>query len=159
MSMIGSNSNSFDIGTFSSTVGVPFTSAEGYHTMEYMIGPYVSFSVWPRFTIEANAMIGLVTANYPAIALTVVDTTETIVFNAGSGFGYSFGGAVQYSITNKIAVSINAAYTQAKIVYPGWTDTYTIPGYYPYVMQHTSDIANMSIGILKITAGIVFKFH
>jgi hypothetical protein len=103
-------------------------------------------------------MIGLVTANYPAIALTDVDTTETITFNSGKGFGYSFGGAVKYSITSKISVSLNAAYTQATIVYPGWTDTYTAPGYYPFVIQHTNDVTNMPMGILKITAGIVFKF-
>ena len=159
MLMIGSSSNSFDINTFSSTVGVPFTTSDEYNSREYLIGPYISFTEWPKFRFEANAMIGLVTANYPAIALTVVDTTETIAFNAGKSFGYSFGGAVKYSINSKIDVSVNAAYTQATIVYPGWTDTYTIPGYYPYVISHTSDVANMPMGILKITAGVVFNLR
>lgn len=159
MLMIGSNSNSFDINTFSSTVGIPFTTSEGYQTREYLIGPYISFSEWPKFTFEANAMVGLVTANYPAIALTIVDTTETIAFNSGKSFGYSFGGAVKYSITSKIEISINAAYTQTTMVYPGWTDTYTIPGYYPYVISHANDVANMPMGILKITAGVVFRLY
>ena len=159
MLMIGSNSNSFDINTFSSTVGIPFTTSDGYNTREYLIGPYISFSEWPKFTFEANAMVGLVTANYPAIALTIVDTTETIAFNSGKSFGYSFGGAVKYSITSKIDISINAAYTQTTMVYPGWTDTYTLPGYYPYVISHANDIANMPMGILKITAGVVFRLY
>ncbi|MGZ6414511.1 MAG: hypothetical protein ACXVDW_10055 [Bacteroidia bacterium] len=159
MSMIGTSTNPFDISTFSTTVGVPFTSTDEYRTKEYLIGPCISFSQGPKFKFEANAMIGLVTANYPAVAYAVVDTTETIAFNPGKGFGYSLGGSVKYSITKKIAISINLAYTQAKITYPGWKDTYTAPGYYPYVIPHDNDKATMPIGILKITTGIVFRFR
>ncbi len=156
--MIGSNSNPFDISTFTSTVGVPFTSTDAFHTREYLIGPYISFSQGPKLKFEADAMIGLVTANYPSVAFSIVDTTETFSFNAGKSFGYSFGGAVKYSITEQLDIAINASYTQASMTYPGWTDTFTAPGYYPYVRQHTSDITNMPMGILKITAGIVFNF-
>lgn len=159
MMMFGSDTNPFDIGTFSSTVAEPFTSSQDFHTREYLIGPYISFSATPMLTLEANALIGLVTANYPSVAIAVVDTTETISFNAGKGFGYSVGGAAKYSLTKRIAVSVNVAYTQTKMVYSGWTDTYTAPGYDPYVIPHANDKTNMPMGILKITAGIVFKFH
>ena len=157
--MIGSNTNAFDINTFTSTVGVPFTSTDVYHTREYLIGPFFSFSEGPKFKFEANAMIGLVTANYPAIAIAVVDTTETIAFNPGRGFGYSIGGAVKYNLTKKIDIAVDISYTETKIVYSGWTDSYSVPGYYPYVIPHSNDIASMPMGILKLTAGLVFKFN
>ena len=159
MSMIGNNANSFDIHTFAATVGVPFTTVEGFHTREFLIGPYFSFAGGSNFTFEANTMIGIVTANYPTITQTVVDTTEAIKFNSGSSLGFSIGGTVKYGITRRISVSVNVSYLQAKIVYHGWTDTYTAPGYYPYVIEHPNDIATMPIGILKITGGFVFKFH
>ncbi len=160
MFMLGSNTNIFDINTFTSTVGVPFTSPDGvFRTREYLIGPFISFNPRPKFTIEANAMLGLVAANYPLITISVGDTTQTIAFNPGRSFGYSFGGAVKYSITSKIDLSINTSYTQANIAYPGWTNTFTIPGYYPYVISHTTDIVKMPMGLLKINAGITYKFR
>lgn len=158
--MLGSNSNSFDINTFAKTVGVPFTSPDGlFRTREYLIGPFVSYSPWPKFTLEANAMLGIVTANYPIITVSFGDTTQTIEFNPGRSFGYSFGGALKYSINPKLDFSINSSYTQATIAYQGWTNTFTIPGYYPYIISHTTDIAKMPMGLLKINAGLTYKFR
>lgn len=159
MFMLGKNSNAFDITSFSKAVGVPFGTSESYSTQEYLIGPFISFSEWSKFEFEANAMIGLVTANYPMISQAIADTMKTIAFNAGRNFGFSLGGQAKYNITNKIGVSIGVSYTQSKMIYRGWTDTYTAPGYYPYTMLHSTDVANMSMGILKFTGGIVFKFQ
>ena len=159
MALFGNNSNAFDIFTFSNKVGVPFITSDKYHIGEYMIGPYCSFPFSSKFTFEANAMIGLVTANYPALSITIVDTTETIAFNSGKCFGYGFGGLIKYNITGKIAVSVNAAYFQAKMTYPGWSQVFTLPGYYPVVIRHDNDETSMPMGMLQITAGITFRFH
>ncbi len=175
--MFGNNSNPFDLSTFATTVGPPFTSSfPQFQTSEYLIGAFFSTLVRDKIKFEANIMIGAVTTTYPTLdwtypvtypagygvpAGTVVATTQTYVFNPGASFAYSFGASFKYVLSEHFDLSLGIAYTGAEMHFRGWTDTYTYtaPGYVfsSNPITHITDITQMSIGLLKPTLGIFVK--
>jgi hypothetical protein len=157
MVMYASNSNAFDINTFSASVGLPSsTNSELYSENEYLIGPFV---VLPEgnFRFTFNALVGLASVAYPEITCNAHDTTYTYDFQGGSGFAYDLGAGAEYNFSKWFAASLNINYMNTTIQYNGYSITGTIPGYIAYYSSPT-DVLSMPTGILKITAGIVLRF-
>lgn len=162
----GGNSNSLDINGFSNTMGyVSNTSQPTYYTPEYLIGPYYYFREGNKFTCKLSAMIGLVTNTYPDFNLMLNDTTTLKIKmnNGGSAFAYSFSAQLEYMLTPRTSIYLNAGYTGAKISYAGWTIEQTAVGkYYSYSWNfpdphHPNDITFMNTAILKVSAGFIFS--
>jgi len=157
MVMYASNSNAFDINSFSASVGLPSsTNSELYSENEYLIGP---FMVLPEgnFRFTFNALVGLASVAYPEITCNAHDTTYTYDFQGGSGFAYNLGAGAEYNFSKWFAASVNINYMNASIQYNGFSITRNIPGYIAYYSSPT-DVLSMPTGILKITAGIVLRF-
>lgn len=161
----GGNSNTFDVGSFSSAMGYPSSNPSGaYYTAEYLVGPFINFPLSDKFTIKLNAMVGLVTNTYPTLSVNTADTfmVERTV-NGGAGFGYSASAGLDYNITSSLSLLFNVSYTGSTILYPGWseTDFVTFPtlGVTGSVtVDHSTAIATMQTGIIKSTIGIELKF-
>lgn len=164
MLSVGGNSNSFDGITFSNTIGYSSAAVNGenFYTGEYLIGPFVYFPLdaQSKFSFSAYALIGLVSSNYPQISLAINDTiTAAIQFLQGrNSFGFSAGATLAYSLNEGTDVTFGIGYTQSKIIYPSWSETFTAPGYYPATVNHPIDQTYMRMGILRPTVGIAFKF-
>jgi opacity protein-like surface antigen len=160
MLFVGGNSNSFDATSFSSAIGYPASVSSGnYYTAEYLIGPFVSFSVADKIRINACALFGFVTNSYPVINIALNDTTTLQVnFTSALNFGYRLGAGVEYSVNKNISVVFQVAYLQSNITYPSWSETYTIPGYYPLNQTHSTDVTTMTTGILSPTIGLKLKY-
>jgi len=157
MVMYASNSNAFDINTFSASVGLPSsTNSELYSENEYLIGPFV---VLPEgnFRFTFSALVGLASVAYPEITCNAHDTTYTYDFQGGSGFAYNLGAGAEYNFSKWFAALVNINYMNATIQYNGYSITGTIPGYIAYYSSPT-DVLSMPTGMLKITAGIVLRF-
>jgi opacity protein-like surface antigen len=159
MVTFGSSSNPFDVNTFSSIVGFPTTTPTGgYSFNEYLIGPFLKFNLVPKLNVQISAMAGIVDLTYPELTFTLNDTlSETIDFQGGLNFGYSFGAGLVYDVSNTISILLNVSYTSATVTYGSWTQTYSIPGYYPVSFSHPTDKTFMVTGLLKQTIGIVLK--
>lgn len=154
------SSNLFDVNTFSATIAHPaYTSTQtNYHAAEYMIGPYMSMPLSSKLRLNASASIGLVSLGYPEIIVAVNDTvTDTFDFQGGSGFGYCLDAGLEYKISPGIGLLFNIAYSATTISYNGFQETLNTAGYYPYIVDHSTDTPYMTTSILKPTIGIVFK--
>ena len=160
MAMLSGNSNSFDINTFSATVGYETSTTDDYYTGEYLIGPCFTYPGGEsRFNVKGYAMIGAIETNYPELNFAFNDTLSAVIdFNGGSGFGYCLGGGVSYAITPSTEIFFNVSYTSSTITYSSWTETYNSPGYYPYTFSHYTDVTSMKTGILKPVIGVNFRF-
>jgi opacity protein-like surface antigen len=160
MLMIGGSSNSFDVNTFSATIGYPvYVSSNSYYTSEYLIGPFVSLPLSQKFTAKISAMIGIASSSYPSIDIALNDTlTAELDFNGGNGFAYNIGAGIEYNVNSNLSILLNLSYTGVTINYPSWMETYSSPGYYPLQITHSNDETQMSIGLLKPTLGIDYKF-
>jgi opacity protein-like surface antigen len=159
MMMFGSSSSTFNTSGFSSAIGRPATTSTGsFSEYEYLIGPCFELPLSDKFRMNANILIGLVSASYPEVNYAYNDTvTLTTDFQGGTGFGYSFGANLEYNISKNAAISLNVNYIGSDIKYTGFTWTLSTPGYYPLVQDHPTDVLTMQTGILKITAGITFR--
>jgi hypothetical protein len=158
--LLGNSTNSFDINTFSTSIGgFPASNLSGnYSTSEYLIGPCFSFPLAKKLNFKFNILIGLVNSNYPSINIALNDTTTyERDINGGSGFAYNLMGSFVYSITNSIGIIGSLSYMGSTILYPNWTETVTYTGYYPYSISHSTDVLNMKMGILKPTIGVEFR--
>jgi len=159
MLTFGSSSMPFDVNTFSNIIGYPTTINGGYSVNEYLIGPYISLNLVPKLNLKVSALVGIVDIAYPELSLAVNDTvTETLDFQGGLNFGYSFGAGFEYNVSSSIGIFLNVAYTGSTITYGGWTQTYSAPGYYPFTISHSNDATTMTTGLLKQTIGIEVKF-
>jgi len=157
--VFGSSSNSFDETSFSSASGVINTTASGnYNVDEFLIGPYLSFSIGTKVRVNIGALIGIVNISYPDIYQTVNDTlSDEWGFKGGVNFGYSAFAEIEYSISSNIGILINASYTGSDITYNSWTWSGTSTNYtYTYIGPTFQ--TNMQTGLLKISTGLVVKF-
>jgi hypothetical protein len=161
----GGNSNSFDIGSFSSAMGYLSTNPSGaYYTAEYLAGPFVNLQLSDKFSIKVNAMIGLVANTYPTLSVNLNDTVSVErTINGGAGFGYSFSACLYYKATESLSLMFNVSYMGSTIFYPGWTETDFIE--FPSLgitasasVDHSGAIATMQTGIIKPTIGLELKF-
>ena len=159
MMMFGTSFNTFNINGLSSAIGRQAKTPSGsFSEYEYLIGPCFSLPISDKFNVNANILIGFVSAAYPEISYPYNDTiTLTTDFQSGSGFGYNFGANLEYNFSKSLAASFNVNYMGADIKYTGFTWTLSTPGYYPFVQDHPTDVLTMQTGILKITVGVVLR--
>jgi hypothetical protein len=181
MLSIGGSMNSYDIGSFNSnfSIGYPsnatppvYTVSGNYFIGQFLVGPYFNFSASDNLKIEFKALIGLTTANYPALSFTynynsayeTISETGSFTVNSTSGFGYNIGAGLEYMVTGNLGLHFNLCYGGSSISYPSYTRSYseiiTILNSNTTTTPSNSTIHNtpmsMSIGLLQLTLGCSF---
>ncbi|HTB06581.1 MAG TPA: hypothetical protein VK806_06460 [Bacteroidia bacterium] len=141
----GYNMNTFDVGTYKSanTIGTGTFSAKNYTAMQYMAGPYFSMPIGHKFSVNARAMAGLVSINYPTQTTnsstntssqwfnytSFAAETETSTINSttqvsgpnSSSFAYMAGIGSTYKLGRKTTLALNVAYTGSTVSYSSIT--------------------------------------
>lgn len=154
----GFGSNPFDITTFSNTIGYVANSPTAvFGEFEFLIGPFVSVPLSDKFKFNVSALIGEVSVTYPEIDIQIVDTTYSYNFTGGTGFAYNIGASLEYQATKSLSVCLEANYLASVITYSGYSETANCPGYYPAYYTSPTYSITMSMGLLKIMAGIALK--
>jgi len=185
--LIGGTMNSFDITSFNSTYASiltengsaspgqtfpTFTASKSYYIGQYLVGPCLKLPAGDKLRIEAQILVGLVTANYPSLSYTYSTSggtapfnysetgTETYSSSSGSGFGYNIGAGLEYMATDMIGLHLNVGYTGSSLSYSSYTQasssSYTFGG----TTSSSSSAGTynipktMSMGLLQITVGV-----
>jgi len=176
MVMIGGNINSCSPPTtyFS---GISFTPVpSGPHYLgQYLAGPYVSIPVGKKLSLEARALVGLITSSYPEITASASGTagffgsitasTDT-KYKSGAAFGYSGSVGAKYMLGSHFGLTLHVAYSGSNMKYPNYTvhTTEISSGYFSTAIPsvNTTNTYNtpvhMSIGMINISAGAAYSF-
>lgn len=174
MVMVGGNINSFGGGA---SLGSSAIIPSGPHYVgQYLAGPYISVPIGKKFFIEAHTLVGLITSHYPDLSTDVsaslgtygsYDYSTATKFKSGKAFGYSGSLGAKYMLGEHFGISLNAAYSGSHIKYPSYM--YTTTGTSSGLLALTGTNLNintstthsnihMSLGMINISAGVVFSF-
>jgi hypothetical protein len=172
MLMVGGSTNAYSPDVTTTSGGTSFsggslTPSGSHYVGQYLIGPYATFPVGKKLSIEVRALAGLVTSSYPALSETASASygglsfggSYTFKIKPGAAFGYSAGVGAKYMLGEHIGLTVNAAYTGSDMVYKSSTTTASTTGLYASTTTTTDNNKRyMSIGMINITAGVVFCF-
>jgi len=135
------------------------TTGSNYYIVQYVAGPYLDIPLPANFGIEIKAMAGYTTANYPGLFYITLPGTEIYTIQKGSGFGYTFGTGMKYTLPDLdgpvgLGFHININYSASNITYPGYNvTTYDAAG--NYVAGYTYHVPKtMAVSILQVTFGV-----
>lgn len=177
MVMVGGNINSYNSPT--SGFAAATVPSGPHYVGQYLAGPYVSIPVGKKLSIEARALVGLITSHYPELTEgTSVSFSGFVGANvsidtklkSGAAFGYSGGVGAKYMLSNHFGLTLNVAYSGSNMKYPSYTihtveTTSSILSAFsstPLPNVNTTNTYNtpvhMSIGMINISAGGAFSF-
>lgn len=162
---IGGSICSFNNGAYASAFNIPSTedvSANGSHYIgEYFGGPYFYIPVNNNFSVEAKAMFGIVSAQYPDISIESNQPNNlsgrTFKFAHAQDFGYCFSLGGKIKLDDMVGLSITVGYTGSTMYYPGQVYSISTSSGYTYSGFSFAD-RQMKLGIISITGGLVISF-
>ncbi len=169
MLSVGGNMNSYDVTTLNTQYADQYTSHGGngnlpaftasgsYYIGQYLLGPCINIPAGTGgLSIEAKALFGLTTANYPGLSYSYsffgTTISNTFSVKSASGFGYNVGAGLKYSLPGGlIGLHLGVAYGGSSISYPSYTSSYS-DGTTTQTTTYNVPKA-MSLAMLQITIG------
>ncbi|NNM94260.1 MAG: hypothetical protein HKL88_02210 [Bacteroidia bacterium] len=176
--------NRFDIQTVNSqyrsllsTEQVNAMSGDNFNITQFLAGPYLCFPlsvsgsnaddgkshsfhlnpVRTNTSLEIRVLVGLTTANYPAIYYSGISETTLYSFGEGRGFGYFGSAGIKYEIVDGIAIHLDVNYEGSSVTYPNYSvlnyyNPNTMPPY-TYTPNTYNTPKTMTIGLFQATLG------
>ncbi|HTA28042.1 MAG TPA: hypothetical protein VK809_09655 [Bacteroidia bacterium] len=141
------------------------TSGDSYYILQYLIGPDAELRIGKYFKIEAKALIGLMSANYPTLSYSGLPNglpTALYSFPQGSGFSYNLGTGIKYiAAEGPVAVHVDVAYAGSTVNFSSYSMAlYTPPTNNPATSNNyiSSAVYNtpksLSVSMFQFTLGL-----
>lgn len=140
-----------DSGTDSTTL----FSKGSNHSLSFLVGPYYSFAISKKLSLDIRLMGGYVKTNLAGFEVHYEDYTDNIMTqkeSSGGAFGFQGGAGLTYMITKMIGIKANADYFSSKPKINISYDNFIVNS------GRRLDTYNESISGVNATIGIAVNF-